>query len=599
MPIAPTPSEIRQTASWPLITSIIIWNAVALASVAAYRPPTPLPNSISEDSFSAERANRILKNIIDDTLPHPPGSRAHQQVREKITSQFEALGYAVELQHGVVSVPRLNPLVVPAQIEIELTNIIARRIRTVPAAENKKPMLLVAHYDSVTSGPGVSDDGVAVASLLEIARILASKAPADREVIFLITDGEERNPNAQFGLLGARMFVDEHPLAQQIGIVINLEARGTTGPSCMFETSLQSYDLMTVFNRIDGPKFASSLFYEIYKRLPRDTDFSIFKRAGMHGYNFAYIGNVKFYHTAEDNFENLDLGSMQHHGNNALGLTRALLNSSQIEQFDSPPPTITNEAVYFDLFGKLVIRWPATWSIYIAGLALFLFAFSIVMRIKNPPQAQIDASSFTPRAVLIPAANLMIPAAAIALTYVVTFELQKLVRLEDHLQLDWPSNPTAVLIGYWTAGFALAGAIATMAARLMKPELLLIGILSIWISLSFLTSIYVNGASYLFIIPAVLTASTYSKTRIGGETGLMITLVVAAAAIGLIWLPLERLFYDAVGFRMPMIMMGRIAFVSTTLLPLLALTSSWMRFSFAMISACISAISFSVAILLI
>lgn len=597
MPNAPTTSGNQQTKSWPLITALLIWITVAFASIAAYRPPTPLTSSIPEDQFSAERADQILKSIIDDTVPHPPGSLAHSQVREKIASQFEALGYAVELQSGTVSVPRLNKLVVPAEIEIDLTNIIARRIRTEPPSNTKKPLLLVAHYDSVTSGPGVSDDGVAVASLLEIARILAGKAVSEREVIFLITDGEERNPSAQFGLLGARMFVDEHPLAQQIGVVINLEARGTTGPSCMFETSLQSYDLLTVFNRIDGPKFASSLFFEIYKRLPRDTDFSIFKRAGMHGYNFAYIGNVKYYHTAEDNFANRDLGSMQHHGNNALGLTLALLKSSQIEQFDSPSPATTNEAVYFDLFGKLIIRWPANWSIYISGLALFLFVFAIVMRIKNPTHAQNEVSSFGFRAILVPATNLMIPAVTIVLTYIVTLELQKLVRLEDHLQLDWPSNPTAILIGYWMAGFAIAGATATIAAKFMKPELLLIGVLFIWISLCFLTSIYVNGASYLFIIPTVLTASTYSKARNGGELGLMITLVVGAAALGLIWLPLERLFYDAVGFRMPIIMMGRIAFVSATLLPLLALTSIWMRFSFAILATCISVLSFSVAIL--
>ena len=92
-----------------------------------------------------------------------------------------------------------------------------------------------------------------------------------------------------------------------------------------------------------------------------------------------------------------------------------------------------------------------------------------------------------------------------------------------HLQLDWPQNPTAILLGYWAAGFAITGATSTIAAKFMKPELLLIGILALWISLCFLTSIYVNGASYLFILPAVLTASTYSKAKNGGELGLMIT----------------------------------------------------------------------------
>ncbi|MCP4778400.1 MAG: hypothetical protein GY880_29640, partial [Planctomycetaceae bacterium] len=125
MPTDPTTPGNQPPASWPLITSLLIWIAIAAASVNSYRPPTPLPSSISGDSFSAERADRILRSIMDDTVPHPPGSPAHSEVRDNITSQFEALGYSVELQHGTVSVPRLNQLVLPANLDIDLTNIIA------------------------------------------------------------------------------------------------------------------------------------------------------------------------------------------------------------------------------------------------------------------------------------------------------------------------------------------------------------------------------------------------------------------------------------------------------------------------------------------
>lgn len=50
-------------------------------------------------------------------------------------------------------------------------------------------------------------------------------------MIILITDGEE------IELLGAAAFVDEHPWAQDVGVVLNFEAQGSSGPSLMYETS--------------------------------------------------------------------------------------------------------------------------------------------------------------------------------------------------------------------------------------------------------------------------------------------------------------------------------------------------------------------------
>lgn len=80
------------------------------------------------------------------------------------------------------------------------------------------------------AGPGASDDGAAVATVLEIARILAARPASRHPVVLLITDGEEA------GLLGAFLFVREHPLAKQVRAAVNLDARGTSGPSLMFET---------------------------------------------------------------------------------------------------------------------------------------------------------------------------------------------------------------------------------------------------------------------------------------------------------------------------------------------------------------------------
>ena len=130
--------------------------------------------------------------------------------------------------------------------------------------------MIAAHYDSVPFGPGASDDGAGVAALLEIAR-MTQKLPASRnDILFLITDGEE------LGLLGAEGFVRSHALAKTIRVAINLEARGTSGRSLMFQTSDQSAWLIRHYANCTTHPTTSSLYQEVYKRLPNDTDFTVF-----------------------------------------------------------------------------------------------------------------------------------------------------------------------------------------------------------------------------------------------------------------------------------------------------------------------------------
>ena len=159
-------------------------------------------------------------------------------------------------------------------------------------------VLGVAHYDSTPSGPGASDDGAGVVTMLECARKL--KGQRFRNPIgFLITDGEEA------GLLGAEAFVADPKLSRNVRAVVNVENRGTTGPSFLFETSVNNRDLVPLFRNLRRP-FTSSLFYTVYQLLPNDTDVTVFKRAGKIAVNFAAIGGVEHYHTASDDLAHVD-----------------------------------------------------------------------------------------------------------------------------------------------------------------------------------------------------------------------------------------------------------------------------------------------------
>ena len=124
------------------------------------------------------------------------------------------------------------------------------------------------------------------------------------------------------GLLGASAFVAQHPWAKKRNGVYTDEARGNGGPVWMFETSEQNGRLIREFAKAAPHPFTSSLLYEIYRLLPNETDFAVFKRAGLEGFNFAFINGVTHYHTMLDNIENIDKRSLQHHGYYALALTR-------------------------------------------------------------------------------------------------------------------------------------------------------------------------------------------------------------------------------------------------------------------------------------
>src|SRR5204863_149295 len=161
------------------------------------------------------------------------------------------------------------------------------------------------------AGPGVSDDGAGVAVVLELARAFSAKTTRN-DVIFLITDGEET------GLRGARAFAERHPLMRRVGVVVNFEARGASGPSMMFETGPGNARLMDLFAHAVARPSASSVSYEVYKLLPNDTDFSVYRKLGLSGFNFAFSNSASLYHSARDNLQYIDRRSLQHAGEHAF-----------------------------------------------------------------------------------------------------------------------------------------------------------------------------------------------------------------------------------------------------------------------------------------
>ena len=321
---------------------------ILLLSYAALRPPAPKPASAAAQEFSAERAREVLNRLVGDGVPHPTGSAHNEIVRGRVVDEFTRIGYDPQVQTGFACDEYGDCATVK--------NVIARLDGSAPGPA----VLLAAHYDSVPAGPGASDDGIGAATVLEIARAYKSLPSPKNSIIFLIDDGEEA------GLLGARVFVGQHPWAKDVRVAVNVDNRGTSGPSLMYETGDANAWAMRLYARHAARPTTNSILYFAYKNLPADTDFTVFKAAGYQGLNFAAIGDPVEYHTPLDNFGNANSSTLQHHGDNALSSVQAFAET----RLADPPK---NAAVYFDLFQRGLLSWSMGTSLQLAhGFSIFV-----------------------------------------------------------------------------------------------------------------------------------------------------------------------------------------------------------------------------------
>jgi hypothetical protein len=276
------------------------------------------------------------------------------RVRAYLAARMQALGLEVRAQAAPLGERGRGRLarwgLAGVREGVNLIGVLPGRDRSAPA------VLVMAHHDTVAGSPGAPDDSAGVAAALEIARALRASGPPARDVVLLFTDAEELDSS------GALAFFRHDPLARRVDVVINLEARGGGGRAVMFETGEGNGAAMRLFARAVGRPSAQSIAVLIYRLLPNASDFTVPKRAGLAGFNFAFLGEPALYHAPQATPDRLDLGSLQHLGAQALDLARALSNAPQ-----TPPRTA--DAVFGDVLGLALAIYPAQVGWLLLGLA--------------------------------------------------------------------------------------------------------------------------------------------------------------------------------------------------------------------------------------
>jgi hypothetical protein len=531
-----------------VLSSAVILAAIFLLSLEGLRPPAPKPASAPANQFSAERAMGVLHRVVGDEVPHPVGSAANEIVRGRIIDELARLGYKPEVQNafdcdGYGTCATVN-------------NVLARLHGTeeapaaVPGEALHKPLvLLVAHYDSVPAGPGASDDGTGTAAVLEIARALKAMPAPRHSIVILIDDGEE------VGLLGARAFVNSHPWSKDVRAAVNLEARGTSGPSLMFETgSANDWAVRLYASHVAHPA-TSSIFYTAYRQLPNDTDFTIFKAVGIEGLNFAYIGDVVHYHTPLDNLGNVSAASLQHHGDNALPSLVALANAD----LSNPP---RSEGVFFDAFERGTIRWPGNWTLPLA-IATFILLISQVGWLVRTKRVTMREFRW----------GLLGWLATTVATGTLAYLFERLMSMAGALPVDWTTHPLPVEIALWSLAVAVVVNMAILFVRRAGFWGFWAGIWTWWGLLSVVIAWQAKGISYLLLVPSGVAALaglpfTLRRSERSRGSGVGLAAIAPLAAAAAVGVAPALLLYDALGNRVLVLIAVLAALLLTPVAPL-------------------------------
>jgi hypothetical protein len=535
--------------------------AFALVMIAALGllriEPRGLSASAPADEFSAARAKSVLERVLAGGQPHPTGSAENDAVRRRVVNVFGELGIETS-EHETVACGESGNCA-------RVTNVVAeiRGRATGPA------VLLNAHYDSVGAGPGASDDGAGLATLLEVARALKQGAPPERTIRFLVDDGEE------LGLLGAEAWVAASPREDTLAVVV-LEARGTSGPALLFETHRGNADLLRAYARAASRPASSSVYFSVYERLPNRTNFTVFKREGYRGMAVAFIENPARYHTPLDSLANLSDRSLQHMGDLTLALARDLSINGLRDSAEN--------ASWFDLIGTTLVHWPEAWNVWlsVAGLLLISIVGLSAWKRGGASPTEVIAGWFVILFVLVVSGG-------------IGWGIWHVAQMRGG-DAAWLANGWLLVLASWMVAVALVTVPFTIVRR---PPFVLSMWTSVWLVqgiVAIVLSRLLPGAAYLSFIPAVTAGLAGVVTMLGRRRDRIEGMLLVPFGVSLlIVVPLLHSLYDSLGLvSLP----GIALLAAMTLLPLLVVSCEARRTAMLTVGTVVLAVLAIVAFLL-
>ena len=464
------------------------------------QPPSPKGLDAPEDEFSAIRAHDILKSLLRENKPHPVGSELNKVIKERLKNELDKLGIEHQEQKTWACASRFAGC---AKVE--------NLIGIIPGKTDLPYLAIMAHYDSVPMAPGAGDDGAGVVAILETARALKLEAPFKHPIMLILTDAEEN------GLIGAEAFFNQHPLANQVGIVLNVEGSGSSGSSMVLRTSDNNELLIKSYSSENISPYGFSFIKEIFKRMPNDTDFSVVERAKISGIDFAFAGERNHYHTPNDTVENIDLRTIQHHGENILPLSRKLASLDWQNMGD--------EFVYGGEVYGIWTQWKSSYSLLICLFSAFLLITTLI-------RSNTKIKKVTLGVVFSPITLFTTALSGLAGFYLLSLLSGNVISWPG---VDWPYR--LLLIGSTSIGALIGTAISR---KFVSQNEMVFGSWFFWFILTFTITIFLPDAANVFILPLIFASillflATFLKEE-NQPIFLLLTLVITLPlTLGLIF----------------------------------------------------------------
>jgi hypothetical protein len=500
--------------------------AVVLLAIAAASCSRPAP------LFSTTNARAHVTRLAGAIGTRPAGSEANRRAREYLVEQLRFFGYAVRVQEADASRPEYG-------LTFRVQNIIAVLPGATPDAIG-----LVAHYDSVPTGPGAGDDAFGVAVCLETARLLAARADRRHTVMVLLTDAEED------GLMGAAALVKDPEVGTRLRTYINVEATGADAPAVVFETGPGNGWLVRAFADAAPRPRGGSHGFEIYRRLPNDTDFSVLERTGVPGLNVAALGDSYAYHTPRDVPERLTDALLAQAGENVLATALALDRRDLSARTDE-------QAVYFDVASRhLVVLSPS--ASRVLGVLAIVLGLAGWVRVVAAARRAVGWGSLLRTAAWAVVGALVVSAALVGAS--------ALLRAVREVYHPWYAHPGRYWLMLGLAAVASARVVTSVARRLPRgmrgtrlPAAAWAVVLPPWIGLAALVEWGAPAAAFLWTVP--LAAAGFVALVLAPATGLVAQMAAALvlAVTATLWGPtLDELLRFAVPLlgRMPFVTPG-------------------------------------------
>ena len=443
------------------------------------RPPSPLGTDAPADVASAARAMEVLADLA--SAPHSVGQTNHGRVRDLVVTTLQDAGLEASVQNATTDG---RPAVY---------NVIGRLDGT--GGPDADTILIAAHYDSVVDAPGAADDGVGTVAILEAVRALAAGEPMRNNVLVVITDAEEQ------GLWGARAFVQQHPDAGEVDMVLNFESGGPRGALVLVEVDRATPDMLrTIDASVKGP-VTSSLMNDLVAAF-RDagiasTDLVEFRELGQPAFNLVNSKDTGYRHSPGDSVDRISLATLQHQVDGAYGLLR---NHGDV---DLDEVGGDGRTVWLSVSSDLMLAWSYTTNSVL--VVLVLVGFGVLVRVARRRGLSLGATArVAGTTVLSVVAGILTATAVVGLIQLVRSDHRPHFNgLRPRLTFPGAGAPMEELYWFGTMGLVVGVTVLLLARarRRHSIEAMLVGTSSVFVLLAVLSAWGLTGASYLFVLP--------------------------------------------------------------------------------------------------